>query len=69
VADNDAKVTNLTAHKIAWMIVEHWSDSYSDNGAVWERSRKALEVVQATASPEIWEEALVIAHNLWGSEN
>jgi hypothetical protein len=59
-------VTSLDAYRIADLIVEHWSDAYSDNGALWERSRKSLEVVRNNVSAELWDEALVIAHHRWG---
>jgi hypothetical protein len=59
-------VTSMSAYKIADLIMEHWLDSYSDNGALWERSRKTLEVVRESVTPELWDEALRIAHNRWG---
>jgi len=62
----DDNVTSMSAYKIADLIMEHWLDSYSDNGALWERSRKTLEVVRESVTPELWDEALRIAHNRWG---
>jgi hypothetical protein len=62
----DDNVTSLSAYKIADLISEHWSDAYSDNGALWERSRKTLEVVRESVDSEVWDEALRIAHNRWG---
>ncbi len=62
----DDNVTDMNAYKIAEMIVEHWSDAYSDNGKIWERSRKALDLIHENVSEELWEQALVIAHHRWG---
>jgi hypothetical protein len=62
----DDNVTSLDAYKIAELILEHWSDAYSDNGALWARSKKTLDVVHNSVRPELWEEALVIAHHRWG---
>jgi len=62
----DDNVTSMSAYRIADLIVQHWSDAYSDNGAIWERSRKALDLVHKSVSDELWEEALVIAHHRWG---
>jgi hypothetical protein len=64
----DDNVTSLDAHKIAVLIVEHWSDAYSDNGALWARSKKSLEVVHQSVSAEVWDEALKLAHYRWGQQ-
>ena len=48
----DDNVTDLDAYKIAGLIVEHWLDSYSDNGDIWARSKTALEVVRNRVSKE-----------------
>ena len=61
-------VTSLDAHKIARLIVEHWLDSLSDNGALWERSKKSLEVVHQSVSDEVWDEALKLAYYRWGQQ-
>jgi hypothetical protein len=61
-------VTSLDAHKIAGLIVEHWLDSYSDNGALWERSKKSLEVLHNSVTPEVWAEAVKLAQNRWGQQ-
>lgn len=62
----DDNVTDMDAYKIADLIVEHWLDSYSDNGAIWERSRKALDIVQRNVPEDLWDKAVVIAQNRWG---
>jgi hypothetical protein len=62
----DDNVTSLDAYRIAELIVDHWSDGYSDNGAIWARSKKALDLVHQSVSPELWDEALVIAQRRWG---
>ena len=62
----DDNVTDLDAYKIAGLIVEHWLDSYSDNGDIWARSKTALEVVRNSVSTEMWDEAVRIAQNRWG---
>lgn len=59
-------VVSMDAYRIAELILEHWSDAYSDNGAVWQRSKKALDLVHENVSDELWDEALVIAHHRWG---
>jgi hypothetical protein len=63
---NENNVTSLDAYKIADLITEHWLDEYSDNGAIWERSRKTLEVVRNSVTPDVWDEAIRIAQNRWG---
>jgi hypothetical protein len=62
----DDNVTDLDAYKIAGLIVEHWLDSYSDNGDIWARSKTALEVVRNSVSAEMWDKAVRIAQNRWG---
>jgi hypothetical protein len=63
---NDDNVTSLDAYKIAELITEHWLDQYSDNGALWERSRRALEVVRNSVASEVWDKAVLIAQRRWG---
>jgi hypothetical protein len=63
---NDDNVTSLDAYKIAELITEHWLDQYSDNGALWERSRRTLEVVRNSVDSEVWDKAVLIAQRRWG---
>jgi hypothetical protein len=67
MVDKD-NVTSLDAYKIAELITQHWLDQYSDNGALWERSRRTLEVLQNSVTPELWEKAVVIAQRRWGQQ-
>jgi hypothetical protein len=61
----DDNVTDLNALKISELMVQHWSDAYSDNGAIWKRSGKALDVIRANVSEEVWEEAHRMASMRW----
>jgi hypothetical protein len=63
---NYDNVTSLDAYKIAELITEHWLDQYSDNGALWERSRRTLEVVRNSVASEVWDKAVLIAQRRWG---
>lgn len=40
-----------------------WSDSMSDNGAIWEKSNAELNTAKAEY-PDLYEEALALAHEL-----
>jgi hypothetical protein len=64
----DDNVTSLDAYKIAELIAANWLDAHSDSGAIYERSKKALEVLHNTVSEELWAEAVVIAHRRWGQQ-
>jgi len=61
----DNNVTDLDAWKVAKVITDYWLDCYSDNGAIYEKSKRALDAVKAVCPPEMWEEALTIANNHW----
>ena len=61
-------VISLDAYKIAELIVDNWLDAHSDSGAIYERSKKALEVLHNSVSEELWAEALVIAQRRWGQQ-
>jgi hypothetical protein len=65
---DDDNVTSMDEFKLAQLITEHWLDKYSDNGYLWERSRKTLEVVRNSVTPELWEKAVVIAQRRWGQQ-
>jgi hypothetical protein len=45
-----------------------WLDAYSDNGAIYERSKKACDVVRKNVSEEEWERALVLATRMMGQQ-
>jgi hypothetical protein len=61
----DDNVTDLNARRISELMVQHWSDAYSDNGAIWKRSGEALEVIRANVSEEVWEDAHRMASLRW----
>jgi hypothetical protein len=61
-------VISLDAYKIAELIVDNWLDAHSDSGAIYERSKKTLEVIHGSVSPELWAEAVVIAQRRWGQQ-
>ena len=58
-------VTDLNARKISDLIVKHWQDAFSDNGAIWRESGKALDVIHANVSEEVWEDAHRMASLRW----
>ena len=43
------------------LIRQVWSDSMSDNGAIWERSNAELQKAKAD-NPELYDEALALAY-------
>jgi len=43
------------------LIRQVWSDSMSDNGAIWEKSNAELNTAKAEY-PEVYEEALAMAY-------
>jgi|AntAceMinimDraft_5_1070358.scaffolds.fasta_scaffold04139_1 hypothetical protein len=43
------------------LIRQVWSDSMSDNGAIWERSNAELQNAKANY-PDLYEEALAMAY-------
>ncbi len=66
---DDNNVKDMNAYRLAHMIIDNWLDSYSDSGAIWERSQKRLDAVRAIVPVEMWDEALVIARKLWRTES
>ena len=61
-------VTSMDAYKLAALIVENHLDKFSDNGAIYERSRDELKALKETVSDEVWQEAVAIAHRRWGQQ-
>ena len=61
-------VTSMDAYKLAALIVENHLDKFSDNGAIYERSRDELKALKASVSEGVWAEAVVIAHRRWGQQ-
>ncbi len=61
-------VTSMDAYKIAELIAANWLDAHSDSGAIYERSKKALEVLHNSVAPEVWAEAVTIAQRRWGQQ-
>jgi hypothetical protein len=62
----DDNVTELKTWEIAKMICDLWLDSYSDNGAIYRRSKQACEVVRKSVSEEEWERAILLASRMMG---
>ena len=56
---------DMEAFRIAKIILREWEDSYSDNGAIWERSHDALEQAKKAHSPELMDRAYQIARERW----
>jgi hypothetical protein len=57
----------MEAFRLAKIIMREWEDSYSDSGAIWERSYDALQQAKKANSPELMEQAYQIARERWGS--
>lgn len=51
--------------RLADAIMAEWLDSYSDSGAIWEKSYEALKVLKSEASEEGIREAYEIARTRW----
>ena len=64
----DNNVTDLDVYKLASLIADNWLDSYSDNGAIWEASKKRLEAIRANVDPERWQAAVDLAQRRWGQQ-
>lgn len=56
---------DLAAYQIAKLIMREWHDSYSDSGAIWERSWDAVQQAKKANSPEIMARAYEIARERW----
>lgn len=57
----------MEAFRLAKIILREWEDSYSDNGAIWERSHDALVQAKKANPPELMDRAYQIARERWGS--
>ena len=58
-------VTDIRAHRMADLIMAEWLDSQSDSGAIWQRANDALKAAKESNPPEVFDEALAIAHERW----
>lgn len=58
-------VTDIRAHRMADLIMAEWLDSQSDSGAIWQRANDALKAAKESNPPEVFDEALEIAHERW----
>lgn len=56
---------DMEAFRIAKIIIREWEDSYSDSGAIWERSYDALRQAKKANPPELLERAYEIARERW----
>lgn len=63
---SEDNVVDMDAYRLADLIAKNWMDAYSDNGAIWQRSQDALDLVKRQVSPEMWDRALVIARRRFG---
>jgi hypothetical protein len=59
------ELIEMEAFRVAKIIMREWEDSYSDSGAIWERSHDALVQAKKAHSPEILEKAYEIARQRW----
>ena len=55
----------MELHEMTTLIRTVWSDSMSDNGAIWADSYKALTAGKDDASKEIVSEAYRLARERW----
>ena len=55
----------MEAFRLAKIILREWEDSYSDNGAIWQRSHDALEQAKKAHSQELMDRAYQIARERW----
>lgn len=60
---------SIEAYQVAKLIMREWSDSYSDNGAIWQRSRDALLFATKNCDPEVISEAYRIAREKWDNHD
>ena len=51
----------MSIEEMFHLIRQVWSDSMSDNGAIWERSNAELQKAKAD-NPELYDEALALAY-------
>jgi hypothetical protein len=58
-------VVNIQAQQLSHKIIAEWISAYSDNGAIWADSYKALTAGKDDASEEIVSEAYRLARERW----
>jgi hypothetical protein len=55
--------------RLADAIMATWLDSFSDSGAIWQKSHEALQVLKSEAGEEGLKEAYEIAKARWAEMN
>lgn len=55
--------------RLADAIMATWLDSFSDSGAIWQKSHEALKVLKSEAGEEGLKEAYEIARDRWRAMN
>lgn len=55
--------------RLADAIMATWLDSFSDSGAIWQKSHEALQVLKSDAGEEGWKQAYEIARDRWRAMN
>ena len=63
---NEDNVVSLNAYRLANEILELWSASMSDNGAIYERKRAELTPIKEATPEDVWAQAVTIAQRRWG---
>ena len=54
-----------TLNKLVDLIIDEWSASYSDNGAIWSKARSTLVEESKDYSPKMLAKAREIAQDHW----
>jgi hypothetical protein len=60
-----AVVSEKEINRLVDAIMAEWLDSYSDSGAIWEKSFQALQVLKSEAGEEGIRQAYQIARDRW----
>ena len=55
----------VTKDELVALIVDEWSASYSDNGAIWKKAFDKLLIAKESADPQILHEAFIKAREVW----
>jgi hypothetical protein len=58
-------VTDLDAVRLSQLIINNWLDAYSDNGALWDRSKAALDLVLRWVPESVRTDAYDLAREKW----
>ena len=58
-------VTDLDAARLSQLIINNWLDAYSDNGALWDRSKAALDLVLRWVPEDVRTDAYGLAREKW----